>query len=626
LEILNTYNDAIKKKFLKTLGIEIIQFLDNDFQDNFAQKLYDFLEKKVILADQSEVSLLDLIKQLDWYWFFTQVGLNQGMSFFTETYRRIEEGFLPSLVDSHEIVWFVEALFSKETEKLINTKQNTIKKIDFTFLEQKPVIPVFLQQSLFLAILNLSQRISGLAFDPIIAKRIRHNNDFIESFLALGRIRFDNSSAEIKQNYLKTLSNCEEALIYIQSLSKEEGVSLSLTYRLLQIEQLMDRLIILIHLIDQNKENNNQKGLAEACSIILQNHFDNIKLRQFLIRNIEILAYQITVLSQRTGEHYVSKDSKELSDMWFKAIKGAFVVALLVFIKVQLAKFGYPPLIEAFTFGSLYAIGFVLIHLTGGVLATKQPAMTASTLAAAMDKTNSSQDSLHNLSDSIINILRTQIAALLGNYLFAFPFALLLSLPFFLTNHKVVDYHKAESLIDSLHPLLSFSLIYAAIAGVCLFLSGIIAGLASNWFAFHKIADRLKYRFSSARSHRFIHFLNENFGILMGNIILGYMLGSMSSWGKMLGIPLDIRHVTFASGSFAIGWSNKADLMSWQNFCVIALGVILIGLVNLTVSFSLSLLVAMKSRRLKITQGRLIFKIVLKKLIKNPGQIFRHVK
>ena len=163
---------------------------------------------------------------------------------------------------------------------------------------------------------------------------------------------------------------------------------------------------------------------------------------------------------------------------------------------------------------------------------------------------------------------------------------------------------------------------YAAIAGVCLFMAGLVAGLADNWFSYQRIAFRLRHTIGGVRGAAISRWLKANFGIITGNIVLGFMLGGMSSVGRIVGLPLDIRHVTFASAAFGVGWIHQPERMLWSDFAVIALSVFTMGLVNLTVSFSLSLTVAMQSRKLKFSQGRKLVWSVTKHFLRRPQDLF----
>jgi site-specific recombinase len=311
--------------------------------------------------------------------------------------------------------------------------------------------------------------------------------------------------------------------------------------------------------------------------------------------------------------------------MFKSAAWGGVIVAVLAILKVLLARLHMPPLPEAFAFGTLYAAGFVVLHHLGGTLATKQPAMTAATLASALDEgKNSQQQAMENLSEVILRTSRSQMVALFGNFIAAFPAAALIALPFYYMNIPLVDPGKAVIYIQSMHIFKSLSFLYAAIAGVCLFVSGLLAGFADNWFVFNRVGLRLKRSDLLRRLvgvhglDRAIHMIDRNLGFWVGAITLGYFLGSMGDLGAITGLPLNIRHITFSSALFgasaaSLGFSLSLKLGLW-----IALSVFIMGLVNLTVSFSLSLFVAIKSRRIRFAQTPELLKLLGEKFRQRP--------
>ena len=77
---------------------------------------------------------------------------------------------------------------------------------------------------------------------------------------------------------------------------------------------------------------------------------------------------------------------------------------------------------------------------------------------------------------------------------------------------------------------------------------------------------------------------------------MGFYLGGLSAFGAVLGLPLDIRHVSFASGN--LGLILSATTPAWSALAIALLGIALIGLTNLAVSFGLALWMALRARGL----------------------------
>ncbi len=545
------------------------------------------------------------VRDLNFVWFFSQVGLTKETSFFAELSRRLQERWLPKLRSGQDVVRFLEENFSSPEDESV-----------FGFPELQAEDLDVLEPQLFEACHILMLRVAGLGLDPVIAEKFNDRKDLLEVFLKLGL--YTPGDQEIR----KELNKVRDLLVYIRSLHSEQGTSVSLTYKLFVIEELLARANMLCGLLAEIHRPAFKHMFLRSLRTIWQQNRDSFKIREFFVLNIERLAYQVTLITSSTGEHYISSSRKELGQMWWKAIKGAMVVAVLAFLKVVASKLSYPPMLQFFIFGSIYAAGFVVIHLIGGVLATKQPAMTASTIAGELGNVDDTEESFAKVTATIVRLLRTQIAALLGNYIFAFPLAILLVFPFLIAEHPLAGFDKAKILVADLHPFWSLSFMYAAIAGVCLFMAGLIAGLADNWFSYQRIAYRLRHLIGGARGSTISRWIKANFGIIAGNVILGFMLGGMSSVGRIVGLPLDIRHVTFASAAFGIGWIHQPERMPWADFSVIAASIFVMGLVNLTVSFSLSLTVAMQSRKLKFSQGRKLVWSVTKHFLRRPQDLF----
>ncbi len=545
------------------------------------------------------------IRELNFIWFFSQVGLTKETSFFSELSRRLQEQWLPKLRSGQDVVRFLEENFTSPEDELI-----------FSFPEIPSDDMEFLEPQLFESCHILMLRVAGLGLDPLIAEKFSDRNDLLDVFLKLGL--YTPGDQEIRNG----LNKVRDVLDYIRSLHSEQGTSINLTYKLIVIEELLARADILCALLAEIHRPGFKKMFLSSIRNIWRQNRESFKIRDFFVLNIERLAYQVTLITSSTGESYISSNRRELVQMWWKAIKGAMVVAVLVFLKVIASKLSYPPLLQFFIYGSIYASGFVVIHLVGGVLATKQPAMTASTIAGELGNVDETEESFAKVTSTIVRLLRTQIAALLGNYIFAFPIAIFLVFPFLFLEHPVADFEKAKLLVADLHPFWSLSFIYAATAGVCLFLAGLVAGLADNWFSYQRIAFRLRHLIGGVRGAGISRWIKANFGIITGNVVLGFMLGGMSSVGRVVGLPLDIRHVTFASAAFGVGWIHQSERMPWTEFSIIAASVFVMGLVNLAVSFSLSLTVAMQSRKLKFSQGRKLVWSVTKHFLRRPQDLF----
>ncbi len=187
---------------------------------------------------------------------------------------------------------------------------------------------------------------------------------------------------------------------------------------------------------------------------------------------------------------------------------------------------------------------------------------------------------------------------------------------------------KAARLLHDLHPWRSLALLHAAIAGVYLFLSGLISGYYDNKALYHQLPERLRRvralrrLLGERRLDRFAAYVERNLGALAGNFLFGCMLGCTPVVGALFGLPLDIRHVAFASANFAYGLVGLQFGVTPATLVVTAAGVLLIGLVNLTVSFSLALRVALRSRGIGPDQTDGLWGRVLRRFLDSPRDFF----
>ncbi len=218
--------------------------------------------------------------------------------------------------------------------------------------------------------------------------------------------------------------------------------------------------------------------------------------------------------------------------------------------------------------------------------------MTAAALAATVQQRKGSKMAqIAELAALIVNIIRTQFVAILGDISIAIPVAALITLLWdFALREPLMNHAKAAKTLHDLNPFTSLAIPHAAIAGVCLFLSGLLAGYFDNMAVYRKVGPRLKAHvrlsqlMGQERLYRFADYIERNLGALAGNFIFGIMLGSMGTIGFILGLatgysPYRLCLCQLYSGSNYDQWSRYRLDRS------VFLGVLLIGLTNLVCQF-----------------------------------------
>ena len=116
------------------------------------------------------------------------------------------------------------------------------------------------------------------------------------------------------------------------------------------------------------------------------------------------------------------------------------------------------------------------------------------------------------------------------------------------------------------------------------------------------------------------NYVENNLGALAGNFYFGCLLGGMSAIGVLFGLPFDIRHIAFSSAFVGFATVGLNFALSWQVIVFTIFCLAMIGFVNLTLSFGLALYVAMKSRKVRFQQWRLLLSNLAFRLHQQPGE------
>jgi site-specific recombinase len=491
-----------------------------------------------------------------------------------------------------------------------------------------------------------SVRLAALGSDTILLQYLpalaRHESPFL---VQAGETRgfvtrlLEGSSSPTDDRHLEVLlRQCEDYVDVIRRRSREAGVNVNLVFVLTRIEQHIARLRQLRDLVsvdetaglgaDRADRADRARVIDFFLQLIRQQNRRN-SVRDLFRGTGELLARRVTERASHSGEHYVTETRSEFLEMFRAAAGAGFIIAVMALVKIGIGKADLPLLWEGIGFSLNYGLGFVLIHLLHFTIATKQPAMTAATLAASLDGRDSHSAQLEAVARLAAQVSRTQWVAIAGNVLVTLltAFAIILNLDRF-AGLDPIGADKAAHLLHDLHPWHSLALLHAAIAGVYLFLSGLISGYYDNQALYHRIPQRLarvawlRRLLGEQRLAALTDYVEHNLGALAGNFLFGCMLGMTPVVGELLGLPLDIRHVAFASANLAYGLTGVDFGVSAGTIVVSVAGVLLIGLVNLTVSFSLALRVALRSRGIGPEQTEGLSAYVIRRFLDRPRDFF----
>ena len=586
--------------------------------------------------------------------FFSDSGILPNSGFFSELWRRIVQRVLPAFSDPTYLKDCINLIFHQRDDYLWlaaipgEIKMRFWQALRMSEMREEKVLLDSISQMLD-ASDHLATRIGAMGLEPELVRlhpgMEEHDSPFValavethqlaaayRSYLIGGE-----SPVEDERQLHVMIAQCRAIIVKIRRRAATVGTSLSVTYLLQRLEQSLHRLESLVHILSARHEvvesSADELPLVERWVEFLGNAIEGEALRRgirsLVGRTIGLLALRITDNASRTGEHYITTTRAEYFEMWRSAMGAGFIVVFMAILKIYSSMLPLPPLGFAFAYSLNYASLFMLMHVLHLTLATKQPAMTASAIAGAISEIRGRMKDVEKLATVVTDVIRSQLAAILGNVLIALPTAMLVAFAMTsLTGKPIVTAEKAHHLLHSISPFDSAAIFYAAIAGVCLFLAGLISGYYDNLAAYERIRERvehtawLKRALGEERLRRFAAYLDDNLGALAGNFFFGIMLGTMGTIGFITGLPLDVAHVTISSAYFGLAVASLDFAVDLATVAHALAGIALIGFINLGVSFALALWVAMRSRGVGFGQTGLLISILFSRLRTNWKQFF----
>lgn len=631
--------------------------------DSQLPALLSLLQEEPHLATGLRVSLLQLFSNRHAVLLLATSGIYPATSVLSETMRRISHKLLPEVDDVSQLKDALrEILKPSDAEWLAASKpedwQSLIRLLGFDNSQTNSGGTAMLADVVE-ALRVVAHRIAAaglesemLRLDPSLENHVSPFLGVCEEALDLtkaieasllrlstvGSVDYsgnDHQVIDTDTSHLDVLvAQARSTIDRIRKRAQQQGASFYLTFHLRRLQQHLDRLVSLSALLSSYAQNDQKNcvihiaglwqelAIAECC----QNN-----VRQFWRQNAELVALRVTENAGRSGEHYITETRSDYFTMLKAAAGGGCAVALVAAIKINIGMRGLAPLAEVLANCINYGLGFVLIHLLHFSVATKQPAMTANAIAAAIGEIQGNprerQRDLEPLVSLVARTMRTQLAAIIGNIGLAIPVALLIAyLVQYLSGAHFLTPEKAKYLLHDIDILSAGTLIFAGVAGVCLFLAGLIAGYYDNLCSYSRIPERLNQLkwaqklFGAARWQRVSEYIRDNLGVLAGNFFLGFLLGGAAGLGALLGLPLDVRHTTLSSAMWGYSLFALDFKLPWQLILTTAIGFLGIGIVNLGVSFYLALSVALRARGVDFTQRLALLRAIGRRFKSNPRE------
>lgn len=604
----------------------------------------DFLEQNREIAQHFSQYLKNIFRDKVFYHSLTEANILSENTFFLELKKRIINTVLPAVAEPNTVWYVVDNVFVNihADFRYFKNIPKPIIKIFFEILEIDDIITnQSVKTDLMYSLNVLAWRVIGNAMEVDVLRMVPEYQKLENPFIALQN-ELDTLIVEYKKNFSLELHSKDELYkqinIYLKQClgfvnkafknSAKYGISGKTNQSLLKIQQQLHRMkdILSLMVIDHQEDIVNNSIRLVTNILEYKTHKNN--LIEFIDDSTRLLSHLITNHTAETGTHYITYGFKAYINMFWKASGGGIIVGVMCMLKMLYSYTSGSEFSHAVLYSMNYAVGFIVIYLMHYTLATKQPAMTAATMAKALSSENNTESNYLSFASVVSKLFRTQFIAFVGNVLWAFPVSLAVVYIAELVFGQNFAIAKADKFLKELNPFESKAILHACLAGFYLFISGIMAGNVANSSVFYKIPTRIAENpqinmlFGKRFAQSLSEFYSKNWAGIVSNFWFGIFLGATAPIGHFLGVDLDIRHITFSAGNFALGLYGKGFDVSASVFWISFITIFIIGFFNFIVSFGLSMLLALRSRKVTLTEFSKISKVIYKYFWRNPLRFF----
>ncbi|MFM0100820.1 site-specific recombinase [Paraburkholderia nemoris] len=595
-----------------------------------------------------------LLRESDGLSLLCDAGMPVHSGFFGALFERLEASLIPPAPNRRDLRAIVTLMFSQErdAEWIANLPTDLLTRIRALFdyeqddSELRDTTPFSLD--LLAALHNLTCQISSTGLSQTVRSRLgevdagdaggvrvaMEKQPFYRLTRAMLAVEAAHQAVSDgapqekllhEVNYLRLLlDECRSATDNVFAHLYRNGVSVDIVF---QVERMRMRIVRAEHLLNAwMAQDDPHAGARLTADLVDANHASQ-SVAHLVRSNFSLLARKVVEYSADTGEHYIARDRAEYLKMLRMAAGGGLVTVVTVCVKFAITGAHLQAMFEGLLAGINYAASFLLMHFLHFSLATKQPAMTAPTLARELDGVGTPAG-VDSFVSSVTALMRTQAAAVLGNVMLVFPVCFGVQWVWHaLFNANIISPEKAHATLHSFS-LLGPTPFYAALTGVLLWSSSLLSGWADNWFVLHRVADALAYNrrlrmtLGAAGTARLAAFCHSNVAGVVGNITLGLMLGLVPAILTAFAFTFEVRHVTLSAGSIgiALGVLGKDALKLPELWWAVA-GVGSMAILNVAVSFALAFYMAVKSRDLRRNAVRSLRGAIWQRVFRHPLEL-----
>lgn len=578
-------------------------------------------------------ALRDALENGDALALFAEVGIPEHRGIFEEALERAQRRLLPAPRDEHDLGRLLSRILPDEgaAEWIERAPRAVLRRIVASLAVPAGSL-AHVGESLADALRLLAARAESIGLSrPMRERRARalvrespwyrlprRTETLIARFERGDAVAADDAAQAWRETVAAARRENQDVLAHLETA----GISVDLVFGIEACARMLDRMSMLAEIRLTPPGEARATACVRVISILARERARADSLPALARDTSRQLARRVVERAGASGEHYIAANAAEYARMWASAAWGGLLTVGTAALKLTIARGNFPALPEGLLGGLNYAASFTLLQATHGTLATKQPSMTAATLAGILERSEGPHRA-EEMATFVARIVRSQLAAAFGNVtacaLGAFAFD---RLWLAIHGNHFLGAAKAEAVLSSMHMTGSATAWYAALTGVLLWLSSLVAGSIENWSAYRRIPraiaeHRLGERLGRERMQRISAWFAQDVSAYAGSVVLGFLLGLAPAVGRFTGLPIDVRHVTLSTGQVAFAASCLGTVLDprvgWA-----AGGLALMFVLNLGVSFTLALWVAGRARGVGTGDRRAVLHAVLRRMVRRP--------
>ena len=645
------FNTVLSKYFSfrnETKSLEPLSELLMNLRESDFEEILDFLRTNPDVTENFGYYINHLFEGKPFNLSLTEANILSENAFFPEFKKRLLNKILPA-VEHENTVWFLVDAISVRTGKDLQYFQSIPEEQLTEFFQLLRIDDIIIRpkvkNELLFSMNILAWRVIGNAMDVEVVNMAPEYRKFDNPFLALqnelDRLNenfaenpeFILNSKDVHYKQIKVyLEQCLDFVTLAFKNSAKYGISSKINQSLLKIRQQLNRMSDIHQVMVIDGEDDVVRKSKQLFFNILNYKSHKNNLLDLISDSTRLMSHLITNHTAETGTHYITNSRRDYMTMFLKASGGGIIVGCLVVLKLFYGSLPGSDFSHAILYAFNYAMGFIMIYLMSFTLATKQPAMTAATMAKVLSEGENTRKNYVDFAHLVSKVFRSQFIAFMGNVILAFPVALAIIYGLDVLFQQNFAAEKASSILQDHDPFQSKAIFHASIAGFFLFISGIISGNIGNSSVFFHIPKRiaknpfLNYFLGKKSAQNISDYYAKNAAGIISNFWFGVFLGITGPIGLFLGLDLDIRHITFAAGNIALGFYGKGFEVDTYTVVIFVITVFLIGFFNFAVSFGLSMVLAFRSRKVNFGEVTEIYKEIFRYFMKNPLRFFLPIR